>query len=272
MGKFDGVLLVSDYDDTLYDLNLTVSDRNRQAIERLIAQGGRFTIATGRAHRTFTPQIAKERIPINAPVVLSNGASIYDYDRDRALMETALPPEAPKHLAQLARAIPEIGFEAYYGETIYVYQANEVTRNHMDRVGGTYLQCPIEDMPTPWVKVILEQDWPVLQRAQRWLLDHYGDRYEAIFSNRYLLEVTAKGATKGGMVAWIRDRLGIAPEHVYCIGDNQNDIPMLALSAIPFAPANCAPEVREWGARILCHCNEGAVAQAIQILEKAYPE
>ena len=30
MGKFDGVLLVSDYDDTLYDLNLTVSDRNRQ--------------------------------------------------------------------------------------------------------------------------------------------------------------------------------------------------------------------------------------------------
>ena len=270
MGKFDGVLLVSDYDDTLYDLNLTVSDRNRRAIEGFIARGGRFTVATGRAHRTFTPQIAKERIPFNAPVVLSNGASIYDYEQDRPLVETVLPDSAPEDLAGLAAAIPEIGFEAYHGESIYVYQANQVTRNHMDRVGGTFTQCEIMDMPTPWVKVILEQDWPVLLRAQRWLLDRYGDRYEAIFSNRYLLEVTAKGSTKGGMVARIAEHIGVSPHHVYCIGDNQNDIPMLALSAIPFAPANCAPEVKERGARILCHRNNGAVAQAIEILETRY--
>ena len=49
MGKFDGVLLVSDYDDTLYDHNLTVNDRNHRAIEYFLEQGGRFTIATGRA-------------------------------------------------------------------------------------------------------------------------------------------------------------------------------------------------------------------------------
>lgn len=270
MGKFDGVLLVSDYDDTLYDLNLTVSDRNRRAIERFIAQGGRFTVATGRAHRTFTPQIAKEHLTLNAPAVLSNGASIYDYEQDRSLVETVLSGSAPADLARLVEAIPELGFEAYHGETIYVYQANQVTQNHMNRVGGTFTQCEIKDMPTPWVKVILEQDWPVLQRAQRWFLDRFGDRYEAIFSNRYLLEVTAKGATKGGMVARVAKYASVAPDHVYCIGDNQNDIPMLALSAIPFAPSNCAPEVKEWGARILCHCNDGAVAQAIEVLDELY--
>ena len=268
MGKFDGVLLVSDFDDTLYGLDLRVCPRNIEALNYFIAQGGRFTVATGRAHTTFAPYV--HLAPINAPVILSNGSAIYDFQQDRFLVQTYLDPRAPQDMAALAADIPEIGFEAYHGEEIFVYQANFVTQSHMNRVGGTYTSCAIAEMPTPWVKVILEQDWPVLQRVQAWLLSHYGDRYEAIFSNRYLLEVTAKGSTKGGMVARVAEHLRIAPEHIYCIGDNQNDIPMLALSAIPFAPANCASEVKEWGARILCHCDDGAVAQAIEILEQRY--
>ena len=53
MGKFDGVLFFSDYDDTLYNTEHTVSPENRAAIRYFIANGGRFSIATGRAHRTF---------------------------------------------------------------------------------------------------------------------------------------------------------------------------------------------------------------------------
>ena len=64
--------------------------------------------------------------------------------------------------------------------------------------------------------------------------------------------------------------LGIAPEHIYCVGDNQNDIPMLELSAIPFAPANSAQEVRDWGARVLCHCNDGVVGDIVDILDRLY--
>ena len=54
------------------------------------------------------------------------------------------------------------------------------------------------------------------------------------------------------------------------MGDNQNDIPMLAVSAIPFAPSNCAQEVRDWGARILGSCDESCVAQIVAILDKRY--
>lgn len=194
MGKFDGVLLVSDYDDTLYDMNLTVSPRNREAIGRFIAQGGRFTVATGRAHGTFTPQIAKEQLTLNAPVVLSNGASIYDYESDRPLVETRLPDTAPQDLAQLARAIPEIGFEAYHGEEIFAYQPNLVTENHMRRVGGGYTTCAIGEMPTPWTKVILEQDWPVLLRAQRWMLD----RFRRPVRGHLLQPLPAGGHRQGG--------------------------------------------------------------------------
>ena len=76
MGKFDGVLLVSDFDDTLYDSHCQVPRRNLEALDRFLAQGGRFTVATGRAHRTFAPYV--HLAPVNAPVVLSNGSAIYD--------------------------------------------------------------------------------------------------------------------------------------------------------------------------------------------------
>lgn len=270
MGKFDGVLFFADYDDTLYNSRHTVSEENRAAIRYLIDNGGYFSVATGRAHRTFTPQIAKEDIPLNAPVVLSNGAAIYDYASDRYLLDSHLHPDAPKWLKALCAEFPELGFEAYHGEDIYVYNPNEVTRQHLERVGGTQILSPIEEMPTPWSKVILQQDESCLKRVQARLLSRWGADCEAIFSNRYLLELTGKGCDKGAMVAKVADLLYIDRKNLYCMGDNQNDIPMLALAAIPFAPANCAQAVRDWGARVLGHCDEHAVAQAIEILDKLY--
>ena len=270
MGKFNDVLLFSDYDDTLYNHRLEVSAENKAAIHYFIREGGRFSIATGRAHRTFTPQIAKEGLEFNAPVVLSNGAAIYDYSQDRYLVRTQLTPDTPERVEQLCGEFPDLAFEAYFGEEIYVHNPNVVTMKHLERVAVPYHTCSVDRMPRPWNKVIMEQDGPYLRRVQQYLLERWGGDYEAIFSNKYLLELTDKGSNKGAMVAKVARMLSIPPERVYCIGDNQNDIPMLALSAIPLAPANCAQQVKDWGARVLGHCNDHAVAQAIEVLDGIY--
>jgi len=268
MGKFDGVLLVSDYDDTLYDHSHRIPERNLRALEYFMAEGGRFTVATGRAHTTFAPYV--HLAPINAPVILSNGSALYDFRADKMLCQTLLHEQAPRDLTRLCAHIPELGFEAYHGEDIYVYNPNWVTEMHMKKVGSAYTVCPIEAMPTPWTKAIVQQEHESLLRARAWLEEHCPGRYEAIFSNHYYLELTQRGSNKGGMVDRVAQMLDIRPENIYCVGDNQNDIPMLARSAIPFAPANCAREVKDWGARVLCHCNEGTIAQVIDILEERY--
>ena len=41
------------------------------------------------------------------------------------------------------------------------------------------------------------------------------------------------------MVARLAKRLGISMDHVYCAGDENNDLSMLAMAAEGFAPANC---------------------------------
>ena len=64
MGRFDGVLLASDFDNTLVyteDVLLSggvlppLSRENREAIEYFMAEGGIFSVATGRALPSFAP-------------------------------------------------------------------------------------------------------------------------------------------------------------------------------------------------------------------------
>src|SRR5699024_8162902 len=96
MGKFDGLLLASDFDDTLYDLTFHIPERNLEAIRYFTHHGGLFTVSTGRAHRTFAPYAPM--VPMNAPAVLSNGAAIYDFQRDRLVEQTSLYQRAPEDL------------------------------------------------------------------------------------------------------------------------------------------------------------------------------
>ena len=269
MGKFDGLLLVSDFDDTLYDSHHRVPPRNLEAIQYWIQEGGRFTVATGRAHRTFAPYV--HLAPINAPVVLSNGSAIYDFQSGTMLIQTLLDPRAPRDFAALMEAIPSLGLEAYHGEDIYVCRPNAITDAHMAKVGTDYTLCPVLEMPAPWTKAIVQQEYGELLRARAWLEAHCPGRYEAIFSNRYYLEITHRGCNKGGMVAKLLELLRLPQSSLYCVGDNQNDIPMLALSAIPFAPANCAQEVKDWGATILCHCDEGVIGDIVSLLDRQFP-
>ena len=95
--------------------------------------------------------------------------------------------------------------------------------------------------------------------------------YELIFSGQTLLEMTAKGANKGGMLRRLADHLGIAMEHVYCAGDEANDISMLTAAAEGFAPANCVQAVRDCGATIVADARESALADIVRRLAEKYP-
>lgn len=268
MGKFDGVLLVSDYDDTLLGSDLRVPERNLTALRRFVAQGGRFTVATGRSHRAFVRAAAE--LPMNAPAVLSNGSAIYDFQADHLVWSSFLSPHAAEDCRMLADALPTLAMEVCHGEEIYAFRPNLVTEKHMERVHTTYVERELENIPTPWTKVVLEEDEPVLRRAQAFVKEHWPERYEVIFSNRYLLEMTDKGSHKGNQVLKVAHALGVEPEHIYCVGDNQNDLSMLRVSAIPFVPENAVQSLKDWGATVVGSCDRGCVADIVERLEEEY--
>lgn len=268
MGKFHGVLLASDFDDTFFPASHVLPENNRQAVKYFKKEGGVFTIATGRARTTFRRYVSLAAP--NAPVILANGAQLYDFATEKLLEERTVPTTIAADLQELVQDIPELGLEAYHGEDIYIWNPNEWTWFHLERAKCTAEECDIAQMPQPWGKAILHQKNSVLLKAQERICARWGDRYEAIFSNFHMLELTGKGTTKGGMVLTLAKRLGIRRENIYCVGDNQNDLPMLAVSAVPYAPADCAQEVKDWGARLLPPSEDGSIAALIEDLDKRY--
>ena len=281
MGRFDGVLLASDFDNTLlYTEDALRSggpvpdlpERNRQALEYFIAEGGRFAVATGRALAAFIRYA--DMVPMNAPGVVCNGAALYDFSTGEYL-ETALLDETALERGQvILDRFPAAAVEAYHiGNVIHAVHPNEYTRQHEHLTKVAVTEAPsLQAVPLPLGKLLFESDHETLEAIAAFLKEQGWDRdYELIFSGRTLLETTVKGATKGGMIRRLADRLGISMDHVYCVGDEANDISMLTAAAEGFAPCNCSEAVRACGATIVGHAREGAVADIVERLGERYP-
>ena len=280
MGRFDGVLLASDFDNTLiYTEEALIRgepvpplpERNRQALEHFMAEGGRFAVSTGRALAAFVKYA--DQVPMNAPGVVCNGAAIYDFAKGEYLVTALLDERARERGQQVLEAFPQAAVEAYHiDNVIHAVHPNEITRHHehLTKVGVT--EAPsLLDVPLPLGKLLFEADHETLLEIRGFLADRgWSGDYELIFSGRSLLEMTAKGANKGGMVRRLAELLGIPREHVYCVGDEANDLPMLQWAAEGFAPANCIPAVRDSGATLVSHALDGALADVVELLERKY--
>ncbi len=268
MGKFDGVLLASDFDETYCAEGKFVHPDNLKMLEYFESEGGTFTISTGRAVRTFAP--LAHLCPVNAPVVAANGAQLYDFSTGTMLVEEFLPDSITEDLESLFSHHTALGVEVYQDDGVYLYHPSFWAWFHIRKARVKPKVLPLREIPQPWSKAIIQHHYRLLRPAQEEILERWGDKYEAIFSCDHMLELTAKGCTKGGRVLDLAGRLGIARENIYCVGDNQNDLPMLAISAIPFAPENCTQEVKDSGAYLLPRCKDGAIAELVRVLDKKY--
>ena len=280
MQKFRNVLLASDFDNTLVYTQGALergedippmSARNREAVDYFLANGGFFTVATGRALPAFA-QFASA-LPVNAPCVIANGAAIYDFAGNRYVETAFLDADIYDHVDALLARFPRLCFEVYHDDRrIHVLHPNRFSRNHEHLTrAGTVEVGAFREVDLPVIKLLFEEEKPLLDEVYAFIRSQsWGERYELIFSSDHLLELTRCGATKGGMILKLAALLGVARRDIYCIGDHNNDIPMLKVSEIGFAPENATDEVKASGARIVCHCRDGALADVVDILDKRY--
>ena len=246
-------------------------ERNRQALTYFMAEGGRFAISTGRALAAFEKYAPL--VPMNAPGVICNGAALYDFTKQEYLFSALLDENARQRGQLVLDRFPEAAVEAYHiDNVIHAVHPNEITRHHEHLTKVAVTEAPsLLEVPLPLGKLLFEASHQELEGIQAFLkAQGWGEDYELIFSGQNLLEMTAKGANKGGMVRRLAEYLHIGLDHVYCVGDEANDLPMLTLAAEGFAPANCIPAVRDSGAAIVCHARDGALADVVEILEQKY--
>lgn len=281
MGKFDGVLLVSDFDDTMVDTSSLYRDPLRRlppvpayTAERLryfMDNGGRFCLVTGRSWQIMRPFIGG--VPTNGPCGVANGAGIIDIQTEQFLYRRFLPPEAIGHLEEVIARFPTLTCELFRGDhKADVIHPIEFTVAHAE--GAKYTYRVIEDpreTDAEVMKILFEGDHDFLREIEAYIRSRpWFSGYEMAFSGKHLMEMTALGANKGEVARRLMELLGASPEHLYCAGDQENDLPMLRIGKESFAPANAIPAVLQSGATVVRSCGEGAIGEVVDHLDRRY--
>ena len=247
MGKFSGKLLITDFDDTFRPRGCsTVPEENLRAAEHFMAEGGLFTLATGRDPRSFLNILPL--FTINAPAVVSNGAVIFDPVGGESLYESFLPFSCREDMKRILERYPEAGLEVVRGADVRVVRWNPTAQEHMDEMHASAEEFSMDHLMFPWTKTVLlapgsvDDENTAAREMEAWILSEFSGRYEAVTSGA-VVDIAAAGSDKGTGTAKLAELLDIPMENVICAGDGRNDLPMLRVAGRAFVPADAAAEV-----------------------------
>ena len=262
MGKFDGWLLASDLDGTLLTSDRQISPANRAAIADFVQQGGRFTVATGRARQGAAKYVAQ--IVTNAPHIYLNGSLTCDQGGE-VLSFIHMPPRSDELLADVMARFPFLGAEVYLPDEVYVCQNSAVTERHMTMVHLPLILRALGEFPGPdhWCKINLTADPAPMVPVRHYVQQQYTGQFALAHSTPEFFEITHPEANKGVALLRLAQRLGIAADHVAAIGDNYNDQHMLTMAGVSFVPQNADKEIQALATQVVRSNDDSAVADAI---------
>lgn len=268
MGIFDGVLLVTDVDGTLLNRRSELTAPVRVALASFVERGGRFTIATGRSFAGFA--VLRSSVPLNAPVILSNGAYIYDYASENVLHAQWLSGPYEETLADILKTFPGLGTELHWPDRVVIMNRNRWQEAHMASVKCVHkIVGNPEEAPPPWLKLLFVDRHETLRAVAEYATTRYSGHFTFFFSSENMLEMQNNGVDKAEGVRALAKNLCLDPKNVYTAGDAGNDLGMLR--AFPsFAPVSGTAEARAAANYVVPSCDDHALASAVKILEGIY--
>lgn len=266
MKKFDGMLLACDMDGTLLDSDRQISDANLQALRYFTAQGGLFSLATGRAFAAVTDYV--DLLPINAPYSLLNGSLVMDAQH-RVLHCAGMPEQSPALIAQILSAFPPVGCEVFLPDRILVCRMSAETEHHMRVLHLAYDCVEVTDLPDPagWCQINFTGKASEVDPV-RAFLSPLADTFHAVYTMPTFCEVTRCGVSKGAAMMQIAADCGVHTKNIYAVGDSDNDLSMLCHAAESFVPQNAAPDILQQGTIQVRDNDHDAVAHVIEYLDQ----
>ncbi|MBQ9198352.1 MAG: HAD hydrolase family protein [Clostridia bacterium] len=261
------LLLISDLDGTLLDGKKSVPENALRALERFTAAGGFFTVATGRTEDTC--RIATDILPVNAPVILYNGASIMDLSARRVLYDQTLDAARFRPLvADLLARFPELCVELFAYGPLLLVNPGQIMDPYILRENQPYRMLPLSETPDRWLKIMLSAPKARLMEIEAYL-DTVMDGYppcSRFFSAEYYYELLPQGCSKGACAQWLSGFLQVPRQRVAAMGDHLNDLEILSWAGYGFAPSNAHERVKAVAQMLPATNDEGAIAHAVERL------
>ena len=260
------VVLLSDMDGTLLSTDKRITDSDRRAIERFTELGGRFSVATGRTVQSFDQY--RSMLGLKYPIIMYNGAAIYDYISGKTLYSHPLLDKAKAYVTAIMELMPDVGGEVLKAEGTYVFSNTDYQQLHTRLCGIEPYYKKLEEIEEGgWLKVLFAmspEDVECMELLVKKL--GYGD-VDFVKSSEIFYEMLPKGVSKGSALAEYRKLSGMEDCTFVSVGDFDNDIEMIVEADLGACPANAEDSVKAKADLILTRTNdEGAVSELIEYI------
>ncbi len=259
-------LIATDLDDTLLDAGSNLTERTLAALRKAMDAGIRISLSSGRMTESMVP--IAEKTGANAPMILYNGALIYDHTSDETLFSNPIPAEIALGVAKM---IDEMGvyLQVYPGKGYYCNKRCA----HTDKYEAS-IRVPCQELGVPvstWmqgsmIKMLAIATPEIIDDLQKKLYAAFPSGVNFMKSKAHYLEIVGEGIDKGRAIEVLAEKMGLARDEIMAFGDGQNDASMLAAAGWGVAMENAVPECKNVARIIAPRNTEDGVAQVIEKL------
>lgn len=270
---FSDVLLTVDFDRTLTGPDSVIPQRNLEAIQYFIDNGGAFTVNTGRSVPMSLGRLLPE-VPVNVPLLLYNGSAAYDKQTGQLSQCMPLALDPKEVIWDVQNRFPDLHVEIQGVDAHYLFRKNPGWEAYCENNGCPWKYAAPEDVPGPFIKFSLygefrentvasmyeatQEELALFASAIDYVERTYGDRVDVFRACARIADIHAKGCSKLRSARSLQHSLG--RKILVCVGDAENDLTMLDGADYAFCPADGVVADRYPN---VCPCGEGAVAEVI---------
>ncbi len=273
MGVFSDILLTVDYDRTLTAPDSTIPERNIEAIRYFMAQGGAFTVNTGRSI-PMSSGVLIPNVPVNAPLLLYNGSAAYDKTTGKLTRYAPIEIDPAEIISDLKARFPALNVEIQALDAHYLTEKNTGWEKYCRNNQCPWAYTTENTVPQPFIKLSLygefrkdtvadmynatEEELALFDCAIGYVEQAYGDKLEIFRACARIVDFHAKGVSKLNSARLLQRELG--KKILICVGDAENDATMLDGADYAFCPSDGIVADRYSN---VCQCSDGAIADVI---------
>jgi Cof subfamily protein (haloacid dehalogenase superfamily) len=259
-----GKWVISDLDGTLLNSSQQISKAIKHRVNEFQASGGLFTLATGRTLCSALPFI--EELEIKVPVILYNGAKLYDPIKKIFFKEHFLPESSFEHtLRSYEMTGKSMGLDllVFSQEQIYCPSTTPSVKRFMQKDQVPVIEKSISDIYTHSLaatKIMFIGDFGSINSFQDRCfgasLQMTGSAWHAVQSEPELLEILPPNVNKGTACLDLIEILGLDVSNFTALGDNLNDLELISVLPNGVAVQNAHPRLREKADWVTCRSND----------------
>lgn len=273
------MLVVSDLDGTLLGKKTPLSALNRSSFARIRELGGLSVIATGRSLMGAEEDL-DPAFPIDY-LIFSSGAGIYDWQKKNLLQQYALSTEQVAHIYQyLLNLSPShspldftIQLEAPNTHRFLFTRENHSNPDFISRLKKHQqhgLSLEKEGLPESASEFMIIQSAETGEKLFEKIKNELGHAFNVVRATSPLdsksvwIEVFHPEVSKGNAAEWVRQRHDLPKMKTFALGNDYNDLQLLAWANNPLVVGDSAPELLEKYQAVTNH-SESALAHALEI-------